>query len=321
MNGFMSLNLQLLRVLETLRTPFGDSAMTAVTQLGEEAVFLLAALTVLWCVDKKKGYFLLTVSFGGLMINQILKLAFRIPRPWVLDSRLTIVEAARAGAEGWSFPSGHAQNAASLFGSIAVMTERKYLRVLCIIAAAAVAFSRMYLGVHTPLDVGVSLAVGALLAIALYPSAAAETQREGGFLKLWLFFALPLAAAFVVCTCVLRAYAQSELAYYAAAVKNAWCMFGAIAGIILVDITDRSKLHFDTRAVWWAQILKVLLGAAFVMAVRAALKAPLYALLGQSSGCADGVRYFLMVLAAGIVWPMSFPLFARLGRPKCAGKQ
>ena len=85
-----------------------------------------------WCVSKEEGYYLLFVGFFGTVLNQFLKLLCRIPRPWVLDPNFTIVESARAAATGYSFPSGHTQNAVGTFGAMALRTERKWVRGVCI---------------------------------------------------------------------------------------------------------------------------------------------------------------------------------------------
>ena len=46
----------ILYLLEQMRFPAMDKLMLLVTQLGEETAFLVAAMIVFWCVDKKKGY-------------------------------------------------------------------------------------------------------------------------------------------------------------------------------------------------------------------------------------------------------------------------
>ena len=103
--------MEFLRFLEGLRTPFMDTLMSLITQLGDELFFMVFAITMFWCIDKRRGYYLLSVGFVGTVVNQFLKLVFRIPRPWVLDPNFTIVESAREAATGYSFPSGHTQNA------------------------------------------------------------------------------------------------------------------------------------------------------------------------------------------------------------------
>ena len=55
-------------------------------------------------------------------------------------------------------------------------------------------------------------------------------------------------------------------------------------------------------------------GFGLLMAIRVGLKAPLIALLGGNAAVAGGVRYLLVVLFAGCVWPLTFWWFGRLGR-------
>ena len=89
-----------LRFLESIRLPFFDAFFSLITYLGDELVFMTVAIFVFWCVSKREGYFILLGGFAGTLVNQTLKLAFRISRPWVLDPDFTIVESARAAATG-----------------------------------------------------------------------------------------------------------------------------------------------------------------------------------------------------------------------------
>lgn len=159
----------LLYALESIRTPVLDKIMSVITLLGGELFFMVIAVAVFWCVSKREGYYLMIVGFFGTVINQFLKILCCVPRPWVKDPGFTIVESARAEATGYSFPSGHTQNAVATYGGMARYTNKTWLRVLLIALAVLVAFSRMYLGVHTPLDVGVSFVVAAALVMLVYP--------------------------------------------------------------------------------------------------------------------------------------------------------
>ena len=94
-----------LHLLEAIRNPVLDVLMQGITLLGDETVFLVVALLVFWCVSKKWGYYLMSIGFVGTILNQVLKLAFRIPRPWVRDPGFTAVEGALPGADGYSFPA------------------------------------------------------------------------------------------------------------------------------------------------------------------------------------------------------------------------
>ena len=88
--------MEILYALEKLRTPFFDAFLGALTELGNETVFMAAALILYWCVSKKWGYYMLWVGTFGTLVNQFAKIICRVPRPWVRDSGFTIVENARA---------------------------------------------------------------------------------------------------------------------------------------------------------------------------------------------------------------------------------
>ena len=90
-------------------------------------------------------------------------------------------------------------------------------------------------------------------------------------------------------------------------------MLGLVLGAIISVFADRHYTRFETQAVWWAQIIKVVVGLAILLALKSVLKAPLLALFGGHS-IAHGVRYFIVILFAGIVWPMTFKFFAKLGK-------
>ena len=304
--------MELLYALESIRTPFFDKLMGLVTNLGGEAVFIVAAIIVFWCLNKSCGYYMMTVGFAGTIINQFLKLWFRIPRPWVKDPNFTIVESARAEATGYSFPSGHTQNAFAVFGAPARFFKNTALRIIFILLIALTAFSRMYVGVHTPLDVGVSIIVGTILVFVIYPF---FRDMDKSPKKVYIIFSIfiVLAAAFVAFVELYDFPADIDAENYASGLKNAYMILFCAIGLMLTFFIDTKYVHFPTQAVWWAQIIKVIVGLAILLALKSVLKAPLLALFGGHS-IAHGVRYFIVILFAGIVWPMTFKFFAKLGK-------
>lgn len=306
--------MDILYALEKIRTPFWNGVMSAVTQLGGEVIFIVAAVVVFWCVSKWEGYYLMTIAFCGTVLNQFLKLVCRVPRPWVRDPNFTIVESARAEATGYSFPSGHTQNAIGLFGGMARWGGRRWVRLGLTALALVIAFSRMYLGVHTPADVGVSLVLAAALVLGLYPlmRRAQEKPRYMGYV---LAAMLVVSGAFVVFVEAYGFSADTDAENLASGIGNAWKMLGAVAGMTLAWLLDRRYIHFETQAVWWVQVIKVTVGMALLLAIKSGLKAPLLALLGHE-GLAGGVRYFLLVLVAGAVWPLVFRPMSKWGKGK-----
>ena len=306
--------MDILYALEKIRTPFWNGVMSAVTQLGGEVIFIVAAVVVFWCVSKWEGYYLMTIAFCGTVLNQFLKLICRVPRPWVQDPNFTIVESARVEATGYSFPSGHTQNAIGLFGGMARWGGRRWVRLGLTALALVIAFSRMYLGVHTPADVGVSLVLAAALVLGLYPlmRRAQEKPRYMGYV---LAAMLVVSGAFVVFVEAYGFSADTDAENLVSGIGNAWKMLGAVAGMTLAWLLDRRYIHFETQAVWWVQVIKVAVGMALLLAIKSGLKAPLLALLGHE-GLAGGVRYFLLVLVAGAVWPLAFRPMSKWGKGK-----
>lgn len=297
-----------LYLLESIRFPGLNEFMLAVTYLGDEIAFLVTALILFWCVDKRQGYYILSVGFIGTIANQFMKLWFRIPRPWVKDPNFTILEQAREAAAGYSFPSGHTQSSVGTFGCIAYTTKNKVIRILAMAACVLVPFSRMYIGVHTPADVLVAAAMAVALIFVLRP---VVFKKEGKYIPCLLGIMTLLAVAFL---CFVEFYpfpADVDAHNLASGIKNAYTLLGSLLGLLIVYIIDEKWLHFPVKAVWWAQIIKIAIGLGLVLAVKSGLKVPLNALFGESVGRA--ARYFLIVVVAGTLWPLSFKWFSKLG--------
>ena len=308
--------MEFLYFLQSLRCPALDAVFSLITHGGEETVFMAIGMIVFWCINKYQGYYLLCTGFLGTVINQFLKMLCRVPRPWVKDPNFPIVESARAEATGYSFPSGHTQTSVGLFGGIARMTKHKLVRIAMIVLCVLVPFSRMYLGVHTPADVLVSVGIALALVFLLYPlfEKAATTPRImyillGSFLVL-----ISLFVGFVALyPFPAEVYAPDAIHNLESAQKNAATLFGCAVGLLVIYTADLKWIRFETKAVWWAQIIKAVGGLGLVLAVKELLRAPLEALLGNVL-VARGVRYFLIVLVGGLLWPMTFRFFARLGK-------
>lgn len=301
--------MNILYFLESIRMPGLNEFMLAITRLGEETAFLVAALIVFWCVDKRKGYYVMAVGFAGTMANQFLKLVCRVPRPWVLDPNFTILEQAREAADGYSFPSGHSQSAVGTFGAIAAASKNKWVKGGCIALCVLVPLSRMYLGVHTPADVLVGAGM-ALVLVWLLRRWMLEGDR--GMLVL-IPLLTAMAVGLLLYTTCWPFPADVDQENLASGVKNAYTLLGCMLGIAVVYPVEKKYVNFSAKACWWAQILKVVLGLAVVLLVKEGLRAPLDWVFGGRMA-ARMVRYFLVVLTAGILWPMSFGWFSRLGR-------
>lgn len=302
--------------LEGLRTPFLDSLFSVITMLGEETVFIVVGILFFWCINKREGYYMLTVGLVGTVINQFLKLWFRIPRPWVRDPNFTIVESARAEATGYSFPSGHTQSALGTFGSIARWNKQTWIRIACAIVCVLVPLSRMWLGVHTPADVGVSALVAIVLVFGLYP-AMHKAMDSKATMRVLMGLLCAATVGFLLFVYWYPFPADIDPHNYESGLKNAWKMLGCLSALWLTYELDTAYTHFDTKAVWWAQVLKFAAGLIPLLLIKSLLKIPLQNLIGDVY-IADGVRYLLITVFAGCVWPLTFRFWSRLGQKKDA---
>jgi len=128
---------------------------------GEVIIPTIIMSAIYWCINNKVGMYILWNSAFAFLSNIILKITTCIYRPWMIDLRIHPVETALKSADGYSFPSGHTAGATAVWGGTAVgFWKNKAIRYSMIALMFFVAFSRNYLGVHTPQDVTVSIIVG-----------------------------------------------------------------------------------------------------------------------------------------------------------------
>jgi len=308
--------MQLLYWLESIRNPFLDAFFSAITHLGSETLFIVLAIIMFWCVNKRSGYYLMTVGFFGTLVNQFLKLFFRIPRPWVRDPSFTIVESARADATGYSFPSGHTQSVTAVLGCPARAARNLAARIICVALILLTALSRMYLGVHTLADVGVSLALGTIMVFGFYPLFEKGDEKPAlMYGAMGCLFALSVAfvlyAEFAVWPADIDAYNMEH------GIENAYLLMGCSAAMVLSCLIERKYIRFETKAKPLAQVLKVVIGLALVMAIKEGAK-PILNAVFNGHHIARAIRYFLMVMFAACVWPLTFPWFQK-GCPMTKG--
>ncbi|MBR4309207.1 MAG: phosphatase PAP2 family protein [Oscillospiraceae bacterium] len=298
--------------MESIRNPVLDRIMGLVTYLGDELLFMVVALLIYWCRNKQEGYYLLFVGFFGTMVNQFLKILFRVPRPWVKDPRFTIVESAGAGASGYSFPSGHTQSAVGNFGAIARWETGWGKRLLCVGLILLVSFSRMYLGVHTPPDVGVSLLLGTVLVFVFYPIVR-RAQEQPKVMAALIGFMLLCALGFVLyANCAQHPVANEEaLENLNSARKNSFSLLGALLGFSIAYPVERKYIRFSEQGSFGTQCCKLILGLGGLLGVKEGLKV-VFSACGWGGMWLHGLRYCAVVLFAALVWPLTFPLWNKL---------
>ncbi|MGI8588689.1 MAG: phosphatase PAP2 family protein [Chloroflexia bacterium] len=155
----MAFDVRVVEEAREMRSPALDRAMSAATATGEPwALGLVCGLVALRWRSQDRDADMATLALaviGGTVVNGILKIAFRRPRP--------ALKLRRAHASGYSFPSGHAMTTLAIYGTMAYLAARRGARTRqpaaallwapILLLCALVGYSRVYLEVHYPTDV------------------------------------------------------------------------------------------------------------------------------------------------------------------------
>ena len=292
--------MEILRLIEGIRTPFLDTVIGMITQLGEETIGVIIFCTIFWCVNKRVAYGIgMTFFFSGLTV-QGMKICFRVDRPWIADPTLTAVPSAMENATGYSFPSGHTQSAASLFGALGVQTRQKTIRAVCFLVAILVAFSRIYLGVHTPLDVATSLLISLLFVLLTVKILASDEINKKRELTIALIMILYTVIVIVIAA-ALYSNGLIEHSNLSDCLKAAGAGIGFATGMLV----ERIYISFSAETKSIPQlIIRNVFGLVGVIAIKEGLK-----IIIGTGLVIDMIRYFLMLTWVMIIFPLIIKRF------------
>jgi membrane-associated phospholipid phosphatase len=120
-----------------------------VTFLGDEEFFLLIMPALFWCVDGLLGLRLGLLLLLSESANYSLRMIFHTPRPYWADPRVRALDHETT----FGLPSSHAQNAAAIWGYLAIQSRRRWWRIGLWALVGLIGLSRLYLGVHYPAHV------------------------------------------------------------------------------------------------------------------------------------------------------------------------
>jgi membrane-associated phospholipid phosphatase len=313
----MDFELEIIVWLQSFRSDFFDALFQFFTMFGEELVIIGILGFIYWCYDKKTGEQIGITVFISLVLNSVIKTIVQRQRPYLVDSRIDNVRPATSG--GYSFPSGHTQGAASVFGSLAIWMKKRWLTVVATVIIVLVAISRMYIGVHFLSDV----IVGGLLGVGIAYLGYRYFSKDRSTDKLYRYLligSIAIGILFYIYS-LFTIQATDELnnaANLHDKLVDVLKMLGVICGFIAGVTFEKSKVKFTQHKVLWKNLIRFALGVAVVMGVRLGLKV-VFGIFVDSDELAEGelflaslallfdtLRYFAMVFIGIGVYPMIF---------------
>ncbi len=275
---------------------FGATLGSIFTMLGEELFLILILGYIYWCYDKELGKILGTNITAAVAWNPMIKGIFLRRRPYFDNEGIKCLRAVEKDADiydvaeqGFSFPSGHSMNSATVFGSIAVVKRKRALTVIAFVIPFLVGISRVMLGVHYVTDVLVGWTVGIAITFGM-------TKLESVVKKKWVLHLILFLFTLIGCF-----YVRTS-DYYTAV--------GIMGGFFLAYHFEEKFVNFKNTKSIPKTIARILVGLVIYLVLNTGLKLP-FSKEFLSSGTflaflVRTLRYMVVVFVMLGVYPMAF---------------
>jgi len=235
---------QILVFFESIRTDVLTVFFTTITMMAEH-LFLVVLLAILyWTVDKRKSRRLAWFMLFNSASNGIMKSIVNMPRPF---DKGVVKPIRMETATGSSFPSGHTQTATSFWMGSMLILRTKASILLGIIMIVLTALSRLYLGVHWPMDVVAAIGFGIIF--TYFASLLIDEEAK--------FTEFHVIGSSLVCLAFLIFNVEADL-YKAAA---------ALWGLCIGSYFEEKYIQFEVKGSRRYQITKIVVGIVGVLVI------------------------------------------------------
>ncbi len=246
----MSFELDIIRMIQSIRTGWLDTIMILLTELGDQMVFIGIVVFLYWFIDKKIAFKMTYAFIFSAVANELLKGIIGRNRPYVEDPSLNVGDP----THGFAFPSGHAQNIAVESTILYQNFNKKvsWLKWVLLAAMIIVPLTRMYLGQHYLSDVLAGLIIGMMLAYGI----ALLVDKMGDKEHIWgLIVLIPLMIALIVLAFLPTVYEE---------VKNIYVALGGYAGFMFGYTIDKLWIKYNDKPAKIKILWRALVGIAGV---------------------------------------------------------
>jgi len=278
------MQIEIIKTIQSIISPFWDMFFQIVTMTGEESFYIIAAAIIFWCVNKKFGYklgfALLTSTISNIVLKDMINAARPIGVPGIRSLRLET-------ATGQSFPSGHTQGATTFWVSCIIKVRRKWIYIVGLLAIILVSLSRLYLGLHYPIDVIGGIVIGIICVfISNYIFDYAERTQKACVLMI------------IIVPTLIGMFVFRDKEYYTIA--------GTVLGFYIGYILESKYVQYDVRNSIVKQLMKLVFGLVILMSLKGMLKVML-----PLNVFSDFFRYIVIGLWITVGAPCIFKRFVR----------
>lgn len=298
--------------------------MAYFTELGGFNFYLLVIPAIYWCFNKHVGGILLYLLTISNTFGEMLKAAFRDPRPFWYDAGIGLSE-----EHTYGFPSNHSLVPPVLYFIIADTVRKRWVWIAAVVMVLLLMFSRVYLGVHDLPDVAFGLLFGLLILVGYlvwrkYIQKRFNNRILGQKLLAHILFCLALTIVAVAVFLAIgdppsdppawqELYAEADRASLDGAVANIASLFGFGLGLLF----ERARIRFEVAGTPNQRVARYLVG----IVVTAVIFFGLRALFPDTDEAAyiismplRAVRYFLAAIWVSYYAPAIFVRFGLADR-------
>jgi membrane-associated phospholipid phosphatase len=279
------MELNIIKAIQQLRTPFFDWFFYIITEFGDQTVLIVLLAIIYWTMSKKYAHRFLMAFLLSALVNISLKELFMRPRPFELGiepPKLPLIGEIKT--HGYAFPSGHA-NTAGAMGYVGIETSKRYhlkwLFYISVLMMFLIPISRVYLAQHYISDIVVGLALGFMITFVIMTYFTNDKNQEH---LITLF-----AAVFVLIALIFVRHPDFVIAA------------GGFIGFAFGYTIEKKYVKLNVNQTLRNQVFKVIIGIVVILLFKEGLK-----LIFPDTLFFDFVRYFVIGVWVTLGAPIVF---------------